>query len=107
MTATPSSNPQLPSQSKVTAAGGGAFTTLPTHEQIARRALEIYIASGRVEGRSEQNWLQAERELLTEAVTLVGESQHTPEPAESATKPPSPYAQAFRSPRLRLTGTIG
>ena len=105
MTAIPSSNPQT--QSKVTAAGGGAFTTLPSHEQIARRALQIYIASGRVEGRSEQNWLQAERELLTEAVTLVGESQQSPEPVESATQSPSRYAPAFRSPRLRLTGTLG
>jgi len=107
MTATPSSNPPDPSQSKVTAAGGGTFTTLPTHEEIARRAHEIYLASGCVEGRSEQNWLQAERELLTEAVTLVEGSQPKPEPAESATQQSDRFAPAFRSPRLRFTGSTG
>jgi hypothetical protein len=35
----------------------------PTHEQIARCAYDIYIEHGRAEGRSEQNWLQAEEEL--------------------------------------------
>ena len=37
----------------------------PTHEQIARRAYEIWIQSGYVTGRDVENWAQAERELST------------------------------------------
>ena len=33
-----------------------------THDAIARRAYEIYIEKGRLQGQSEQNWLQAEQE---------------------------------------------
>ena len=35
----------------------------PTHEQIARRAYEIFLARGGQHGNSEADWLQAEREL--------------------------------------------
>lgn len=35
----------------------------PTHEQIARRAYEIFLARGGQHGGSEQDWHQAEREL--------------------------------------------
>ena len=34
-----------------------------THEDISRRAYEIYVENGCKEGQSEQNWLQAEQEL--------------------------------------------
>ena len=34
-----------------------------THEDIARRAYEIYVEKGCQQGQSEQNWLQAEQEL--------------------------------------------
>jgi len=33
------------------------------HEDIARRAYEIYMETGRRQNQSEQNWLQAEQEL--------------------------------------------
>jgi DUF2934 family protein len=36
---------------------------LPTHEQIAARAYEIWLQSGCVSGRDVENWAQAEREL--------------------------------------------
>jgi hypothetical protein len=36
---------------------------LPTREQVAARAYEIWVHSGRVAGREAENWLQAEREL--------------------------------------------
>ena len=36
---------------------------LVTHEDIARHAYEIYVDTGRRQDQSEQNWLQAEREL--------------------------------------------
>jgi hypothetical protein len=35
----------------------------PTHEEIERRAYEIYLSQGAPEGRDLDNWLQAEREL--------------------------------------------
>ena len=35
----------------------------PTHEQIARRAYEIFLARGDKPGNPEQDWHQAEREL--------------------------------------------
>lgn len=37
--------------------------TGPTHEQIARRAYEIFLARGGGHGQHEQDWAQAEREL--------------------------------------------
>lgn len=37
--------------------------TGPTHEQIARRAYEIFMARGGQPGNPEQDWAQAEREL--------------------------------------------
>ncbi len=35
----------------------------PTPEEIALRAYEIFIESGCVPGRDDENWLQAEAEL--------------------------------------------
>lgn len=35
----------------------------PSHEQIARRAYEIFLARGGLPGHEEQDWFQAEREL--------------------------------------------
>ncbi|AKJ01699.1 hypothetical protein ATI61_103411 [Archangium gephyra] len=37
--------------------------TQPTHEQIARRAYELFLARGGGHGQHEQDWAQAEREL--------------------------------------------
>jgi len=34
-----------------------------THEDIAKYAYGIYVEQGCLQGQSEQNWLQAEREL--------------------------------------------
>jgi hypothetical protein len=36
----------------------------PTHQQIAKRAFELWVAKGRPHGKDEENWRQAERELL-------------------------------------------
>ena len=35
----------------------------PTHEQISRRAYEIFLARGGTEGDPVEDWVQAEREL--------------------------------------------
>jgi len=40
--------------------GPDATATL-THEEIARRAYEIYVDKGCRQGQSEQNWLQAKQ----------------------------------------------
>ena len=37
--------------------------TSPTHEQIARRAYELFLARGGHHGHHQDDWLQAEREL--------------------------------------------
>jgi hypothetical protein len=39
----------------------------PTHEEIARRAYELYIARGATRGCEFQDWITAERELTTRA----------------------------------------
>ena len=39
----------------------------PSHEQIARRAFEIWCGKGRPAGTEEQNWLEAERALRAES----------------------------------------
>jgi hypothetical protein len=38
---------------------------LPSREQIAQRAYELWMLSGCCYGRDDENWLQAERELST------------------------------------------
>jgi hypothetical protein len=37
-----------------------------THEDIAKRAYEIYVKRGRRQGQSQQDWNQAEQELQNE-----------------------------------------
>ena len=41
-------------------------THKPTHHQIERRAYEIWLRRGGGDGNAAVDWLQAERELLTE-----------------------------------------
>jgi len=51
----------------------------PTHEQIATRAYEIYLANGCQEGHAQDDWLQAQYELLQQPVRkLAGDSPRTP-----------------------------
>lgn len=47
----------------VVQAAAPARNTVLTHEQIARRAYEIFMARGGQNGSPEQDWQQAEREL--------------------------------------------
>ena len=51
---------------KVKAANGkvaAAPNADPTHEEIAARAYELYLARGSLDGYSEEDWLLAEAEL--------------------------------------------
>lgn len=53
---------------RAAAAGRTAEPDLPgdgpmSHDDIARRAYELYLARGRTDGNAIDDWLQAEREL--------------------------------------------
>jgi hypothetical protein len=52
-----------PGQNTVAQRNTSAPRSGPTHEQIARRAYEIFLARGGQHGNPEQDWIQAEREL--------------------------------------------
>ena len=41
--------------------------TAAAHDDIARRAYEIYVEKGCLQGQSEQNWQQAEQEQKNES----------------------------------------
>ena len=45
-----------------------ASITMPAHDDIAKRAYEIYVDKGRQQGQCEQDWLQAEGDLLARGV---------------------------------------
>lgn len=53
--------PQMPESTARNAAASNRNT--PTHEQIARRAYELFLARGGGHGRHQEDWAQAEREL--------------------------------------------
>ena len=38
----------------------------PTHEEIARRAQELFLRRGATDGNEQEDWFQAERELIEE-----------------------------------------
>lgn len=40
----------------------------PTHQQIAERAYQIYLANGCREGRAQDDWLQAQYELAQQPI---------------------------------------
>jgi len=54
------SAPKVKSASTAKAA---VSTAEPTHEEIAARAYELYLARGSLDGYSEEDWLIAEAEL--------------------------------------------
>lgn len=56
----PKSTPSTTPKTKKTTA---KTTANPTHEQIARRAHEIYVERGCAPGDPMQDWLRAEQEL--------------------------------------------
>jgi len=52
-----------PARSGVTTASAQPPKPSPSHEEIARRSYEIYLARGGEPGHAEEDWLAAEREL--------------------------------------------
>lgn len=64
-----------------------------THEQIAKRAYEIYLRSGSLPGRDEENWLAAEIELkrdieAAKAAAAPKPNGHSSVPAPAKVAPP-------------------
>ncbi|HLG99568.1 MAG TPA: DUF2934 domain-containing protein [Bryobacteraceae bacterium] len=55
-----------PEQNEAETAGANE-NSYPSHDQIAERAFELWHARGCPIGSPEQDWLQAEAELLAEA----------------------------------------
>ena len=43
-----------------------AVASMPTHDDIAKRAYDIYIRTGSRQGQCKQNWQQAEQDLRNE-----------------------------------------
>ena len=60
-------------QSAAPAQTAGTHTTSPnsskTQDRIARRAYELYVQRGRQEGNALEDWLQAERQVVSAAGT--------------------------------------
>ena len=47
-----------------TSNGGGKARPSPSHEEIAVRSYELYLARGGEPGHAEEDWLRAEAELV-------------------------------------------
>jgi hypothetical protein len=62
-------------QTLVAAHGSSSCTARPAHADIAKRAYEIYLKSGRKQGQCERNWMQAEQELCKQAGAASGAKQ--------------------------------
>ena len=60
---TPHTTASTPARPQNTLSVAPAPRSNPTHEQIARRAYEIFLARGGTHGNPEHDWFQAEREL--------------------------------------------
>ncbi len=54
------------------------------HDEIARIACELYEKSGRVEGRDEENWLEAERIIMARTAKKSGGTEKTPKSKKPA-----------------------
>lgn len=46
-----------------TTTNGSVEMRTPSHDEIARRAYELFLARGRQHGQAKEDWLNAEREL--------------------------------------------
>lgn len=55
-------------------AAGETTAANPDRERVAMRAYELYLARGRADGQAMDDWLLAERELLTNSGSPGGSS---------------------------------
>lgn len=66
-------------------------SSTPTHEQITRRAYEIFIERGQPEGHDLDHWLEAEAQLRA-AIQTNGDAQtrtHSHSRSQNGAKPQS------------------
>jgi hypothetical protein len=77
----------------------------PTHDEIRIRAYQIYLARGGDHGMDEQDWFQAERELLAElnpraaSATAAATSAGSTLKQEPSTAPPRREAGVYNGPK--------
>ncbi len=60
--------------------GGSDRTQSPSHDEIARRAYELFVNRGCTQGQDRQDWMQAERELRASTAVAL-----SPKPSAAAT----------------------
>ena len=60
---TPTASPTMMTEQTSPASRNAPHAHHPTHEEIARRAYELFLARGGMHGHHEDDWAQAEREL--------------------------------------------
>ena len=75
-----------------------------THEQIAKKAYEIYLRSGSLPGRDQENWLAAEIELKREIETARAHA--TPKPNGHSSVPSAIKAQPVVVPSVVRAVTV-
>jgi hypothetical protein len=80
-----------------------ALVLAPTHEQIAARAYERYVARGGAHGDDLQDWFDAERELLRESDSAVA-SPGAAEAATGRTRPRARRTTAAKAAQPRARG---
>ncbi len=71
-----------------------------THEQISKRAREIWEREGRPEGRDKEHWLQAESELRR--ASEQGQNEPGLAVQQSASAPPSVETSHDENSRKRM-----
>jgi hypothetical protein len=62
----PAGEQEISATGTVVAERPQAKAQAPTHQQIAQRALEIWMRHGCPPGEDKENWLEAERQLKAE-----------------------------------------
>jgi len=87
------------------------MTNQPTHDEIRIRAYEIYLDRGGDHGLDEQDWLQAESELIAElnpraASAAAGSAASSPPQREAGvyTNPKTSNAAAANPQRVESGG---
>ena len=84
------------------ASGRATPIVLPTHQEIACRAYEIFVRCGREPSRPDQDWLEAQRELIREAISAVG-APESDTPSEEQWEVETLHSPAaFRPARLNF-----
>lgn len=63
--------PAFPSMQTPHPCCGTGKSCLPTHDEIAHRAYDIYVASDHQQGQCARNWHQAEQQLIHASGTAL------------------------------------